>query len=133
RRCTRPMRRHVRTPSTARDDSSSCCCVCNWGHVMQGRPAATITRSPSAQPVTPAPSLAIVPAASWPCVTTGSCGEKVPLMRLRSEWQISHNAILEDLAWAGLGYRNILHRNCFGVGLETLGPHRVNYFAPFAA
>src|SRR6478736_73397 len=95
------------------------------GHVMQGRPAATITRSPSAQPVTPAPSLAIVPDASWPCVTTGSCGAKVP--------QIPQNAILEDLAWAGLGYRNILHRNCFGVGLETLGPHRVNYFAPFAA
>jgi hypothetical protein len=54
------------------------------GHVMQGRPAATITRSPSPQPVTPAPSLAIVPDASWPCVTTGRCGGKVPLMRLRS-------------------------------------------------
>ena len=39
----------------------------------------------------------------------------------------------EDLAWAGLGYRNIFHRNCFGVGIETLGPHRVNHFAPFAA
>ena len=46
------------------------------GHVVQGRPAATITRSPSAQPVTPAPSLAIVPDASWPCVTTGSCGRE---------------------------------------------------------
>src|SRR6185312_13173287 len=98
------------------------------GHVMQGRSAATITRSPSAQPVTPAPSLAIVPAASWPCVTTGSCGEKVPLMRLRSEWQIPQNAILEDLAWAGLGCRNILHRNCFGVGLENARPASCQLF-----
>ena len=61
RRCTRPMRRHMRTPSTARAGSSSCRRACNWRHVVQGRPAATITRSPSAQPVTPAPSLAMVP------------------------------------------------------------------------
>src|SRR6476661_2939571 len=39
----------------------------------------------------------------------------------------------EYLARAGLGYRNIIHHNCFGVGIETLGPHRVNHFAPFAA
>ena len=39
----------------------------------------------------------------------------------------------EHFATARLGYRNIFHRNDFGVSIETLGPHGVNHFAPFAA
>ena len=63
-------------------------------HSRHGLPAATTTRSPSAHPVTPGPSFATVPEASWPCVTTGSWDGKVPLMRLRSEWQMPQNATL---------------------------------------
>ncbi len=56
-----------------------------FGHSAHGRPAATTTRSPSDQPVTPGPSLAMVPAASWPWMTTGRWAGKVPLIRLTSE------------------------------------------------
>ena len=34
----------------------------------------------------------MVPEASWPWVTTGACAGKVPLIRLRSEWQMPQNA-----------------------------------------
>ncbi|STZ88568.1 Uncharacterised protein [Mycolicibacterium fortuitum] len=65
-----------------------------FGQAIHGRPAATMTRSPSAQPVTSGPSLAMVPEASCPWVTTGACAGKVPLIKLRSEWQIPQNATL---------------------------------------
>jgi hypothetical protein len=65
-----------------------------FGHLVHGLPAATITRSPGDQPVTSGPSFAIVPDASWPCVTTGCWAGNVPLIRLRSEWQIPQNATL---------------------------------------
>jgi len=61
-------------------------------HSMHGLPAATTTRSPTAHPVTPCPSFATVPDASWPCVTTGNWLGNVPLIRLRSEWQMPQNA-----------------------------------------
>ena len=61
-----------------------------------GRPAAGITRSPSAQPTTPGPSFAIVPDASCPWViTSGTFGPpKTPSIRLRSEWQIPQYSTL---------------------------------------
>lgn len=62
------------------------------GQLMHGLPAATITRSPSDHPVTPGPSFAMTPEASCPCVTTGTCAGKVPLIRLRSEWQMPQNS-----------------------------------------
>ena len=65
-----------------------------FGQPRHGRPAATTTRSPSDQPVTPSPNSAIVPEASWPWVTTGRCAGKVPLTRLTSEWQMPQNATL---------------------------------------
>ncbi len=65
-----------------------------FGQLWQGRPAATTTRSPSAHPVTSGPSFAMVPEASWPWVTTGFWAGNVPLIRLRSEWQIPQKATL---------------------------------------
>ncbi len=75
-------------------------------HSRHGLPAATTTRSPSAHPVTPGPMAATVPDVSCPWVTTGSCEGNVPLIRLRSEWQMPQNATLTSTSpgpGAGIG------------------------------
>ena len=53
----------------------------------QGGHGVSTTGSPGASPLTPSPTDATTPAASWPS-TMGSGLGKVPSAMLRSEWQI---------------------------------------------
>ena len=73
----------------------------------------------------------MVPDASWPCVTTGSWAGKVPLIRLRSEWQIPQNATLTRTSpGPGSGIGTSSTAIVFGISVEPLRPHRVNHVAP---
>ena len=88
--------------------------VRQYSQTPHGRPAAGMTRSPSAQPTTPSPSFAMVPDASWPWVmTSGTPGPpKTPSMRLRSEWQMPQYATLMSTSpgpGSGIGTSSTAH------------------------
>ncbi len=71
----------------------------------------TVTRSPTAQPLTPSPTIAIVPANSWP----GTCGNTMP-----GSWpchpcqSLRHNPVAPTLTTtppgAASGRGDLLHR-----------------------